>query len=204
MSDKFAFLYQSSISDEEFNFLEKAFKKAGISLTNPATCKIHALTDQGDVFFVSRKWISSKIQMKHPFSIQFWITDAIDIYFRLRFGEGFVVKEYSLDGLKEELDSIISILLEDFTHQACSKTFSYLVIDKIGVTQDFSWDDFFMKDEEKRFPRIPPDILGLPKKKIEQSLIFLQNMVSYKITDSYMILQKYPRSTWTQDIDLSI
>ncbi len=157
MAKRFAYLYYETGYYVEFEEWVREFQRQGISLQNPMSKLITALSEVGEQISVSKDWLAQAQQIGNTFSFQWWLDSATDVYTRLRFLDDVVVEEYGLEGLGEQLHPIGNILKDRFINQLENNRVMGFVIDKYGITEDFDWDQFFIHG--KRFAGQFPDIL---------------------------------------------
>jgi hypothetical protein len=166
MPDKRAYLYHTSFTVADFTDIIGQFQASGVSLQNPGNGLITEVSEEGEQFPLSRELLLSRIQARNTINFQWWLTDSTDLFSRIRFLERATVEEYTLNGLGEDIGRISDMLLSRFKRKFEERIAVGFVIDTLGVTEDYYWDDFFLNDA--KFDMDFPSKLGMPLNKMAQ------------------------------------
>jgi len=161
MPDAIAYIYVKRPASTSFDELVKDFESCGLTLVNPASGRITAISETGDQVEVSRNWLASKIGSAETVGFQWWFDQSTDLYCRFRFTPDVLVEEYALDGLGEKLTSVKEVLIGRFRKLVRNNSARGLVLDTSGVTEGYDWDDFFLGRSNLAIEL--PDVLGIER-----------------------------------------
>ncbi|HEU4769069.1 MAG TPA: hypothetical protein VFS77_16915 [Pyrinomonadaceae bacterium] len=161
MSDRFARFYQPM---DRFDFLTLVdhWSTYGITLQNPHTHRVTAISVEGDQVETSPDLLKVTFSNSSPITFQLWLNEDTDVTSSIRFLSSHrVVEEYELDGLLEsEMDRVLEIIVARFKLKAVETADLFLVIDREGYTIDLDWDQ--LSAIGRYDERICPDVLAMP------------------------------------------
>ncbi len=161
MSDRFSYLYGPAI---KFNLraLVDYFSSRGITLENPSDGRVTSLSEYGDQLETSLEILETAVANHNPVTFQFWLAGDADVCCRIRhLSSNRLVEEYSLVGLfPEEIDRILSTLIERFKSKAADEGNLFFVADRNGYTMEVDWDELSLGGKYEF--ALCPDVLGIP------------------------------------------
>ena len=153
----FIAIYERATMSEYFGHLNSFFQGHGLSLANPLTGAVSVWSERGDRDERSEQWIVDALRQGQSISIQWWLTEALDLFCQMRRVDGGMVAELALDGhTEDELPDILRLVFEAL--QGSSSAFG-LVVDADYVTEGFDWSKFFTG--RAPCPEHLPDLLGI-------------------------------------------
>ena len=147
----------------ELEAFERLLEPVGLSLENPGTRQVLALSADGDQMRTTREWIVSQLAAKRVVSIQWWYSDSEDVYCRFKPdpADGHWSIEFGLDGVDAaKAEALITEIVAFFKENCAADNAAALVVDTTGQLEEMDWRAIVRGDELLRHV---PDILVLPR-----------------------------------------
>lgn len=141
MSDRFAYLV---VDSKRFSFprLADDMARYDVSLTNPATGLITALSLEGDEQPVLRPDLETAIVRGQKTTFQLWIGEGDDLVCEIRPRGPLVTEWYSFANPGHETSRLVRLFLRRFDTVDESGGLVLGVLDIEGSTAEFEWDAF--------------------------------------------------------------
>lgn len=146
MSDGFIYWYRTGWEPADAQVLLQTLEAGGLSLGNPVTGRITAITNGpdswGEQIPVHRFSLahSAGLTDVEEFNFQLWVNGDADVFTRLRRLRGdIVVAEFGLDGLRvdereQAVRTIVSAIRSELVRSIG------FVVDRLGVAEEVDWD----------------------------------------------------------------
>jgi hypothetical protein len=169
VSSGYIYFYFAENIVPEIAAIEKRLKSIGLHLEQPGTHRVFSISSNGDQIIVSRSWIETQIASFLPVSIQWWHTDAEDVYcrFRPRELQNQWCLEFGFDGVgAEQREALIATASKFFVESCARSEAEALVVDSMGILEETDWDAVISGHAR---PEGVPDILVLPLRLIRNS-----------------------------------
>lgn len=163
MSSGYIYLYLRNDAAPHLAVFEALFERIGLSLENPSTREVLALSADGEQIRTTRDWIASQIAAKRATSVQWWYSDSEDVY--CRFNPHTTADRWSieigLDGVApDRTEALITEIMNFFTRRCTHDDATALVVDRTGQFEEIHWHAVVGGDELLRHI---PDFLVLPR-----------------------------------------
>lgn len=151
MSERKAFLFEEATKDFKLEALCRSAAQLGLTLERPKQGGVILLSQLGDDFVATRNDLSRSLQdgVDTPFLL--WYSEFEDVFVRIRQNLGVRIIEFGLEGTeREERDALADALVDCFLRKAKAGVGLGMVYDPEGYSEDYNWDDFFVRGEDLR------------------------------------------------------
>jgi hypothetical protein len=139
------------------------FSAAGITLNNPSTRTAVLLDADGDQVSTTAAELASLIDRRFARTLTFewWFSADEDLTCSYTFEHGKrEVQTFYLDGLSLEQVATTSNLMQELFRER-SDVGDWLIIDTIGYSADFDWDNYLQYGDGDPSKAAPPDLIIL-------------------------------------------
>jgi hypothetical protein len=163
VSDAFVKWCRSSTSGTAFLAMVDRFSAAGIALNNPSTRTAVLLDADGDQVTTTAAELASLIDRRFATTLTFewWFSADEDLTCAYTFEPGKrEVQTFYLDGLSlAEMATTSNLIQELFGERP--DVADWLIIDTIGHSADFDWDNYLQYGDGDPSKAAPPDLIIL-------------------------------------------
>ncbi|WP_329384083.1 hypothetical protein [Streptomyces sp. NBC_01716] len=164
MSDGFVYWYEGDSSSDRAETLVAALEEAGLSLGNPSTGLVSAITNGPDswgeqVFLTREELVESVAGVRRSgggeVNFQFWLDWETDVFTRVRRPDsgGVTVIEFGLDGMDRPQQNQVVEAVRVVMGERWAECLGF-VIDRSGASEEEDWDGIVI-DGSSRFTRWP-------------------------------------------------
>ncbi len=163
MSDAFVKWCRSSTSSTAFLATVDRFGAAGIALDNPSTRTAALLDADGDQITTTADELASLIERRFATTLTFewWFSADEDLTCAFTFEPGRrEVQTFYLDGLSPEQMATTSTLLQELFWERPDDA-DWLIVDTIGHSADFDWDNYLQYGDGDPSNAATPDLIVL-------------------------------------------
>jgi hypothetical protein len=162
MKPGFCYLAERIEAGQAVRRITDAFARDRVSLANPYSGRITELDDEGNQVDATEEELIQAARARARLTFQLWFSSDTDIGCSFRkVTSDIVCHAYSVDGLNaDERAQLVRWAIQYFRQAVTEQTALLLVADPAGRTADIDWDA--VAAERVGFPRVVPDVLGLP------------------------------------------
>ena len=163
MTGGYIYCYLGNATAPDLDSFERLFSSIELSLENPETKQVFALSPTGEQVVVTREDIASQLAMKADVNVQWWFGRFEDIYcgFHTDTVNGRWRVTFRLDGIDHEpASAVVERLLAYFKSHCAGDDAVALVVDKSGALEETDWDAVVCGGQPLREI---PDVLILPR-----------------------------------------